>query len=370
MKILFTGGGTLGSVMPLVAIHQKFICRDAALPRLKEEYQSLWIGTKKGPEKDVVEKQGIEFKFISAGKLRRYFDLRNIIDLFKIKFGFWQAFFIILKFKPHVVLTAGAFVSVPVVWAAWILRVPIIIHQQDVKAGLANKLMAPFATKITVALDKSLKDYNKKKTVLVGNQVRKELVIRNKEVGGKEILNKFGLKGNLPVLLVVGGGTGALALNKIVINALDELTKFCQIIHVTGKGKCQSVKVSGVKNNYVQVEFLGEEIFDALEAADVVISRAGMSFLTELAFLKKPTIIVPIPNSHQEKNAEYLVEKEACVYLKQKELDKVKFVKQVKPLIDDERLQKELGEKINKLFVDYSGEKIIKVIKQVVDSGR
>ncbi len=353
MKILFTGGGTMGSVSPLIAVYQQLNSKSENRS-LRDE--SLWLGTKLGPEKEIVEKEGIRFKAIAAGKLRRYFDLRNIIDLFKIKFGFWQAFLIILKFKPDIILSAGSFVSVPVVWAGWLLRVPSVIHQQDIQPGLANKLMAPFAARITVALEVSLEDYPSKKAVLAGNPVRQNPKLENQN------LKKY-FKNDLPILLVVGGGTGALGINELVWQSLAELTKFCNIIHIAGKGKMLNDKLQTLNAGvYRPFEFLHNEIYGVIQAADVVVSRAGMSTLTELAYFSKPAIVLPIPNSHQEKNAEYFAKKNACIYLKQNELSNREFISKVRDLLRDKAEREKLGKNIHKIFIDYSGEKILQVI--------
>lgn len=346
----------MGSVSPLIAIHQnlkpKFEIRDS-------KFEALWIGTKNGVEKEIVEKEGIKFQAISAGKLRRYFDLRNIVDIFKIKLGFFQALSIIKKFKPDVIVAAGSFVAVPVVIAGWVLRVPSIIHQQDVRPGLANKIMARFAKRITVALDISIKDFPKSKVVLVGNPVR-TVIPRSDNIGPM---------GSLPTVLVIGGGTGALALNNLIWESLSELTKFCNIIHITGKNKNQVIELSDyqiIKERYQQVEFLDEDIFSTMALADLVITRAGMSALTELAYLKKPCIIVPIPNSHQEENAKYFAAQGAGVYLKQNELNSDKLVNKVKNLLENRDKRYELGDKMNKIFCDYSGKIIVNIIQEII----
>ncbi len=348
MKILYSGGGTMGSVSPLIAIHQQLI--------KKEKIKALWLGTKNGPEKKIIEKADIKFKPIISGKLRRYFDLRNILDLIKIKFAFWQSFFIILKFKPNIILSAGGFVAVPVAWAGWLLRIPVIIHQQDVRPGLANKLMALFAKKITVAFDVSLKNFSSKKTVLIGNPIRS--ISNFQDTISKKNLN-FKFQNQLPIVLIMGGGTGALKINQLTWASLDELTKFCNIIHLTGKDK-NNKKI--INNNYKSFEFLDNEIFNAINSADLVITRAGLSSLTELAYLKKPVIIIPIPNSHQEDNAKYFANKNACIYLKQKELTPNKLIQEIQNLLQDKNKQKQLSENINKIFIDYSGEKMIEII--------
>ena len=345
MKVLYTGGGTMGSVSPLLAIHKQL-----------KDSKALWIGTQNGIEKEVVKKAGIKYKAIASGKLRRYFDLQNLLDILKIIGGFFQALYIILKFQPDVIVSAGSFVAVPVIWAADLNNVPCIIHQQDVRPGLANKLMTPFAKKITVALEKSLKDYPKSKVVLVGNPISTD----NKTT--KQQTNYF--NNELPIILVMGGGTGALSLNELVWESLDELTKVCNVIHLTGRGKNQESRIKN-QENYKSFEFLSqEELFPIINDSDLVVSRAGMSALTELAYFSKPTVIVPILNSHQEDNAKYFAEKEAGVYFKQNSGSE-EFIKQVQDLIQDKDKMKNFSKNINKIFIDYTGNKIVEMILSV-----
>jgi UDP-N-acetylglucosamine--N-acetylmuramyl-(pentapeptide) pyrophosphoryl-undecaprenol N-acetylglucosamine transferase len=347
MKIIYTGGGTMGSVSPLIAIHQQL--------NKTEKVKALWLGTRNGPERDIVEKEGIEFKTIISGKFRRYFDLRNILDLFKVLFAVWQSFFILILFRPNVILSAGGFVSVPVAWVGFVLGIPVFIHQQDIQPGLANRLMAPFAKKIFVALDKSLEDYPESKTILAGNPIYKR----------PERKLDFEFRNDFPVLFITGGGTGASKLNDLVWDSVNELTQFSNIIHLTGKGKKdQNIK----KDGYTCFEFLKDEFFSVLELADVVVSRAGLSSFTELGYFQKPSVVIPILNSHQEDNAEYFENKKACIYLKQDELNKEKFVKEIKDLINNEEKKKELGKNLHNSFVDYSGEKIVKEICQIQKS--
>ena len=154
-KIMLTGGGTGGSVSPLLAVVDE-------LKKQGDYYSFVWVGTKKGPEKFMVEREGIKFITIANGKLRRYFCLQNFIDPFKIIFGFFQSIKILNKERPKIVMSAGGFVSVPAVWAAGLLRIPVLIHQLDARPGLANKLMAPFASVVTTTFEKSVNDYGNK----------------------------------------------------------------------------------------------------------------------------------------------------------------------------------------------------------------
>ena len=229
--IFFSGGGTLGSVMPLIAIYED----------LKEKYPNykyVWIGTKTGPESKIISQinnctsSQLEFVSISSGKLRRYFDLKNFVDLFKVKLGFFQSLNLLKKYRPKIILTAGGFVSVPLVIAGKILKIPSFIHQQDFEVGLANKIMARFANKITITLDNSRNDYKKfdKKIIKTGNFVRKDLF----NFDCNKARQNFNIQTNKPILLVLGGGTGSLFINDLIKDNLDEILKNYEIIHLTG----------------------------------------------------------------------------------------------------------------------------------------
>ncbi|MFA5318099.1 MAG: undecaprenyldiphospho-muramoylpentapeptide beta-N-acetylglucosaminyltransferase [Patescibacteria group bacterium] len=347
-KILLTSGGTVGSVTPLLAIVDELS---------KKDFEFLWIGTRKGPEKAIMQKEKITFKKIASGKLRRYFSLRNLFAPLWILIGFIQSFFIILKFRPSWIMTAGGFVSVPVIWAGWLLGKKVLVHQQDVRAGLANKLMAPFAHVITVTFKKSLDDYGKK-AKWTGNPAR----IMNYEL---RITNKnkfFNLKSNLPIVLILGGGTGARFINDLVADSIKELTKICQIIHITGKGKQPKIPTS--VNNYNGYEFLHyQQMAEAYARANLVIARAGLSTITELSYLNKLSIIIPIPRSHQIENSRILEQKNAAIVLDQPVLEKTFFIKKIKELLDDKELQKRLSGNIKKVIKRGAAEEIAKIIK-------
>jgi len=376
-KILLTGGCTGGSVMPLLAIFDE-LTKEQLGHRMSHldircpSYKFLWNGTKNGVEREMIGKEKIEFKPIVSGKFRRYFSWKNFIDPFYVLTGFIQSLFIINKWKPDLVISAGSFVSVPVVWAAWIWRASVLIHQQDIRPGLANKLMAPFAKIITTTFAESVKDYGPK-TVWTGNPIRQNLITRKQE-------NKKTRKqsNGLLAVLIIGGGTGAGAINKLVERSLDELTKFCRIIHVTGKNKnnkpvilkrseeSRGLEVNNIVNNYNSFEFLNtQDLAAAYAAADVVVSRCGMGVLSELAYFKKPSILIPIPNSHQEDNAAYFYHKNAAVVLDQNELTPPVFIKKIKELLADKEKQKELSENIGRIIKRGANKNIIKIIKEI-----
>ena len=355
-KILLTGGGTGGSATPLLAVVDEI--RDAIF---------IWLGTKSGPEQEMTARMKIEFKAIASGKWRRYLSWQNFTDLFLIIIGFFQSLFIIKKYQPDLVMSAGSFVSVPAVWAAWILRVPVLIHQQDARPGLANKLMAPFARVITVTFEKSLDNYNKK-AIWIGNPVRSQ--ITNIKISKQEARQKLGLSGEKQVVLIMGGGTGAQAINNLTKHSLDALTKFCQIIHITGKGKDimygAEFIASNIKN-YHPFEFLDTmAMAKVFAAADIVVSRCGMGVLTEVSYLGKPTILIPMPNSHQEDNAEIFQNAEAAIVLEQKNLTPNKFVKHIKELINNKELRNKLRNNIKTVMKPGANEKMVEIINDIL----
>ena len=312
MRIVLAGGGTGGPTFPLLAVAEK-------LKQLVPETDFLFIGSYNGPEQKLVEAAGIKFTAISTGKLRRYFSLKNITDFFAMLKGYRQAKQIIRDFRPDLVFSVGSFVAVPVCYAARKAKVKILIHQQDARIGLANKLAAPFADYITTSFEQTAKEFysgsgfeaeSKVRTEWVGNPVRDEFL--NPDVQNKDF---FGLVSDLPILLVVGGATGAAQINEVMAQALRELVKAHQVIHITGKGKAIEFR----DPNYHPYEFLGKEYMDAMKLADIVVARAGLSTIAELSALGKVSIIVPMPDSHQEDNAAILKQTNSAVVLDKNE---------------------------------------------------
>ncbi|MBI5766109.1 UDP-N-acetylglucosamine--N-acetylmuramyl-(pentapeptide) pyrophosphoryl-undecaprenol N-acetylglucosamine transferase, partial [Candidatus Falkowbacteria bacterium] len=304
-----------------------------------------------------VEDYKINFKSICAGKFRRYFTWQNFIDPFIVSWGFLQSIFVLMRAKPNCVMVAGSFAGVPVAWASWLLRIPILIHQQDIVAGLANKLMANVAKKITVSFEVSLKDFFSDKTVLTGNPVREEIYFCDPE----KSKDFFKLKKDLPLLLILGGGTGAQFINELVEKSLAELLQFCQIIHITGSGKSLDVEAE----NYHQFEFLTNEMPEALCAADLVVSRAGISTLSELIILGKPVILIPIPQSHQEINAQYFQKNNAVLALRQENLNQAIFTDTIKELFFDKASMANLSRNILKMMDRRGAERVARELLEI-----
>lgn len=346
----------MGSVTPLLAIYEEL--------KKDENLEFFWVGTKKGVEEEIVLKEGIEFKGIFSGKLRRYFSWRNFTDIFLLVLGILQSILIMFKQKPDLIMSAGGFVSVPVVWAAWFFRVPILIHEQDARPGLANKLMAPFAKVITVTFEKSLKTYGAK-AVWTGNPTR-ELLINNDELLISEIYEDFDLKKDLPVVLTMGGGTGSLAINELVWENLEELTKICQVIHSAGINKMANDKWQMTNDSYKNFEILDKsQLAKAYKIADVVVSRCGLGTLTELAGLGKPAILIPMPDTHQEDNAK--VFSHAAIVLDQKKLSSASFRENIQKLLDDKDLQKKLSKDIQKIMKRGANQAIAQEARKIVN---
>lgn len=347
MKILFSGGGTLGSVTPLIAIAQEIKKRQPGA-------EFLWLGTRTGPEDAMVARYGIAFKKIFSGKFRRYLSWKNFVDPLFVVIGFFQALMVISKFKPGMVMTAGGYVAVPVVWAAWLLRRPVIIHQEDIRPSVTNKLTAWFASTITVTFEKSLADFPKGKTVWTGNPVRDEIFSGNTD----NARVRFLLESTIPTVLVVGGSTGAQALNNVIVTALPILLEHCQVIHVTG-GK----EVAAFSHpRYHRYDFLADELKDAYAVSDVVISRGGMSTLAELATLRKAVVIAPIPGTHQVDNANEFFKNNAALVINEKDMTPEQCASIILEAVNDLAVRQNLSRNIGKLLPDGAVEKIVSMI--------
>lgn len=278
-RIVLTGGGTAGHVTPNIAL----------LPRLKElGYDVHYIGSYNGIEKTLMEGCQIPYYGISSGKLRRYFDLKNFSDPFKVLKGFSEASKLLKKLKPDVVFSKGGFVSVPVVIAAKQLRIPVIIHESDMTPGLANKLSIPAASKVCCNFPETISHLPKGKAVLSGSPIRQELLTGDRT----KALQFTGLSGTKPVLLIIGGSLGSVVVNEAVRSILPKLLKKFEIIHLCGKGKLDQTLTA--LNGYVQYEYISDELKDLFALSDIVISRAGANSICEFLALRKPALLIPL----------------------------------------------------------------------------
>lgn len=279
-RIILTGGGTAGHVTPNIAL----------LPRLKElKYDIHYIGSYNGIEKELIEQFGIPYHGISTGKLRRYFSVQNFTDPFRVLKGMSEARKLVKILKPDVIFSKGGFVSVPVVLAGKQKRVPTIIHESDMTPGLANKLSIPSATKVCCNFPETLSCLPEGKAVLTGSPIRQELLSGDKY----KALDFLHFSSDKPVIMVVGGSLGSVAVNDAVRGILPELLKSYQVVHLCGKGKIDE-SLSNVEG-YAQFEYIKEELRHLFALTDIVISRAGANAICELLALHKPNLLIPLP---------------------------------------------------------------------------
>lgn len=347
MKILLAGGGTLGSVNPLIAIYEEAQKQD-------KPWEWFWVGTKSGIERPIVEALGIAYEWVPAIKLRRYFSLRVLIDPFFFVLALLRSLLIVMVEKPDVIIGAGSFVSVPLVWAGRLFGKKIIIHQQDVRPTLSNKLGARFATRITVSFKKSLEDFPKAKTEWIGNPVRNALLAANPGAAESEC----NLEAGAPTVLVTGGSSGAQSLNQWVWKHLEALTRSANVVHLAGRGKMDEKKTHA---RYCQLEFVGPEMPHLLAAARLVITRGGISTITELAHLGKASIIIPMPGTHQEDNAFHCLRERAAVVYRQDQLDET-VVRRVHELLASPEKLAELGSAMAGLLKPSARERMVEII--------
>lgn len=278
-KIVLTGGGTAGHVTPNIAL----------LPSLKEEgFQPFYIGSYEGIEKRLIEDFDLPYYGISTGKFRRYFDLKNFSDPFRVIKGYRQAIRILREIQPDIVFSKGGFVSVPVVRAAAALKIPCIIHESDMTPGLANKLCIPVATKVCCNFPETLNSLPAGKAILTGSPIRQELTKGNKLAA----LELCGFSANKPVVMVIGGSQGASSINTMIREALPKLLPSFQVVHICGKDKVDNLMLT--IPGYKQFEYLKSELKDVFAMADLVVSRAGANAICEILALKKPNLLIPL----------------------------------------------------------------------------
>lgn len=275
-KIVLTGGGTAGHVMPNLAL----------MPQLAAAgFEIHYVGSA-GIEQELSEKAGLPFHCIASGKLRRYMSVKNFFDIFKVIVGLLQSVGILLKLRPQVIFSKGGFVAVPVTVAGWILGIPVVSHESDYTPGLANRIIARFAKKLLYSFPETARHIPASKGVLVSTPIRAELFTGQRQVG----LDLCGFAGDVPVILVMGGSQGAQRLNDALLGALPELVKKFCVVHLTGKGKL----IPFSHSRYRAFEFLGSELKDVFAVTDLVVCRSGANSIFEMLALKIPMILVPL----------------------------------------------------------------------------
>lgn len=323
MKILVTGA--------------HFTPAQAVIEELKKysEVEIIYVGrktTREGDPAASIESQvlptlNVKFIPIVAGRVQRAFSVYTIPAILKIPFGFLQAFWIILKERPDATLSFGGYVAVPLVVASWLFSIPVIVHEQTLVSGLANKVSSHFADKIAISFSEN-NSFSGSKVVLTGNPIRQEIV---------ENAQSSGRLGE-PQILITGGNQGSHAINLAVEGCLEGLKKMAKIIHQTGDSKYRDFERLKLKEDdrYIVTKFIDIGWGKILAKSDLVISRAGMNTLTELVFLRKPALLIPFPYLYQDeqnKNAKYFEKSGMVKVLPQSRLSPHELLKNIKEML-------------------------------------
>lgn len=351
MKILFTGGGTAGHVFPIIAIVRE-------TKRLGLVPDFLYIGPKDDFGSIFLSQEGIKIKTILAGKIRRYVSpksvLQNIFDaLIKIPLGFFQSFFLIFFLAPDLVISKGGYGSFTPVFCAWILGIPIIIHESDVAPGLSNKFLSRFAAAILVSFPGAQTEYfPAEKTIVTGNPIRKELLSGSRE----EAARLFNLAGGKPVILISGGSQGSQKINDTILANLSEMLANFELIHQTGERNFGQVRNEAMvvvgqelKKYYHPISFLKEiELRQAYAISDIILSRAGAGSIFEIAACGKPSILIPLATSaqdHQLKNAYAYADKGGCIVMEEENFTPHFLLERLKHLFSHPQELEEMSQK-------------------------
>lgn len=349
--VFFTGGGTAGHVTPNLAI----------IKELKQEgWNVAYVGSDDGIEKGMIKDLDIPFYPVSSGKLRRYFSFKNFLDPFKIILGIFQSIKLFHHMKPDVLFSKGGFVAFPVVVGAWVNRIPIVAHESDMTPGLANKLSFPFVNKICLTFAAASKHFkNQDKIIVTGTPIRQQLFLGAADKG----LAYCGFNTEKPCLLVIGGSLGAGSINRVVREALPQLTQKFQVIHLCGKGKIDNSLLG--RDGYCQLEYANEELADLFAAASIIVSRAGANSLYEILALNKAHILIPlsakVSRGDQIQNARYF-QKEGISLVIQDEVLSADILMQT--LNDLTASKSEIEKKIKALNIGSASERIVAIIKE------
>lgn len=367
----FTGGGTGGHIYPGLAVADEL---KILAKKNNQNIQIEWIGNSVGMDSKIIQKAlgpdalatVDKFYGIPSGKLRRYISFKNLTDLFKIAAGFFKAFHILRKTKPAILFSKGGFVSVPPCLAAHILKIPVYTHECDFTLGLANRINFKSADKMFVSYEetkKRLSAQDQQRVIVTGNPIRPTIYNGNKEKG----LNFLGLeKPQKPILLVLGGSSGARQINELIFENIDYLCKNYIVVHQTGllnadDNKSQDLQ-STYKNDYKPYNFIYEEMADVLASADVILGRAGAGTIWESAVLFKPMVLVPLCGSgtrgDQVDNAMFFKEKNAAEVLLGKDADSKHLMEALNKMLDD-NIRKQFSNSVKNVVGDKIPAKVI-----------
>ncbi len=365
MKILFTGGGSGGHVFPIIAIVRQL--KKLQLIRGKPKFEFFYIGPEDGFASFLLTQEGVKVKTIFSGKIRRYLTLKsfyeNFIDIaFKIPLGFFQSFFHIFFLAPDLVFSKGGYGSLAPVITGWMLQVPIFLHESDIVPGITNRFLGRFALEIFVSFPRT-EYFNLKKMILVGNPIRKSLLVGTK----KEAKALFNLTNEKPIILVLGGSQGAEPINNALFDDLRTILKKFEIIHQCGAKNFEQIKAESkiiipkeLEKYYHLTPFLKEhELKQAYACCDWIISRAGSGSIFEIAAIGKPSVLVPLPESaqnHQARNAYFYAARGAGLVIEEPNFDISFFSQRLEDLSNSPRKIQKIREKAKEFSKVDAGE--------------
>lgn len=351
MRIVLTGGGTGGHVTPLIAVKNRLA------EMLGPEAEIMYIGSGTELEKEFVNQAGLRAKYVLSGKRRRYFSVQNFLDFFKAPIGFLQSLWILLIFMPDVVFSKGGYASVPVILAASIYRIPIIVHESDAVPGSANRLLAKFANNVVLAYPSAQEFFESARVAIFGNPVRPEVV------GGDPAAARTALHltESRPTVFFFGGSQGAQIINWAVVEGLNDMLRNFQIIHQIGQTNYDEVikytREKGVKegrDGYLAYKLMdAETLKNAYAAADLVVSRAGANSIAEIAANGKPCILIPLANSandHQRMNAYEIAKIGGALVLEESNLGQHILLQKINDILQNQELKSSMSERVRAFY--------------------
>ncbi|MDO8241061.1 MAG: undecaprenyldiphospho-muramoylpentapeptide beta-N-acetylglucosaminyltransferase [Candidatus Moranbacteria bacterium] len=357
MKIILAGGGTGGHLMPLVAVARK-------IKEKAPDTTFVFVGPKGQMEDDIIGKEGIPMRAIATGKLRRYFSLSNFTDIFRILFGILQCMKILLAEMPDAVFSKGGYASIPVVFVAWMYRIPIMIHESDAVPGMANGILSKFADRVAVTYPEAEKEFPSAQVVVTGNPIREDVNLGDVA----KARQMFELTESRKTIFVYGGSQGAKIINDKIVELLPELLKRYQVIHQTGQNNFEDVKhmagelgIKAGREGYHPLSFIGEELKDIFAVSDLVISRAGATSIAEIAANGKPAILIPIDksaNNHQRMNAYAIAKFGGCVVLEENNLGENLFLSRINEILENDEFRQKLATDIKIFYHPDAADKI------------
>lgn len=372
-KIIITGG----HLTPALAVMEKLQL---------EEWQILLVGRKHSLEGDpalsieykIITAKGLKFLAITTGRLQRSFTRYTLFSLAKVPLGFFQSLYYLLKFKPDIILSFGSYVALPVVLAGWVLKIPVITHEQSVVPGLATKIISKFARKICVSWPETIQFFPKEKVILTGNPIREEIFDINSRNLGRSIPGIGRLDKKLPLIYITGGNLGSHVINEVINQILPKLLDRYLVIHQCGnsqayndfeKLRTRNLELkTELRNRYVLTKYVeSHDIGWVLNNADFVISRAGANIVTELAALGKPSILIPLPwagQQEQRANARLLEKAGTAIILPQEKLTGENLYQCIESLRQNLGRYEKNSQEAQKLVNRKAADKVVKVVNE------